>query len=307
MSAESLKIPVEYLVITTSDWTMFELMQGGRWQSLKVEYVEGKDRLAGEAAAGERFIRIDKAVGDSSLVIVKVKGFLNLEGTLGDSVLKYRLSKGDMESAKVIVTGRAGKTVAFVNSGKISGSQLNTRIFSCPVDLYFPDFTKEKVVVAHGKDAYQAQRLKEFLRSRKVEAATFDIDAKEKTLLEKTKYIQDNVTYAFAVLTADDVGCLRSSVDNATAEQLSTSKEKLAKLVELLQPRAGQNVLFEVGLLIGALGKENVCLLKQKSLVDLPGDFDGEACLEFDFNVDEKFKELQGQLLGLNSPSAAKP
>jgi len=45
MNTEIAKVPVEYVITTTSDWTKFEIIEGGQWQNLQVKWVAGEDRL----------------------------------------------------------------------------------------------------------------------------------------------------------------------------------------------------------------------------------------------------------------------
>jgi predicted nucleotide-binding protein len=117
--------------------------------------------------------------------------------------------------------------------------------------------------------------------------------------MEQIEYVKNNVSYAFAILTPDDVGCLKEDVDKITTGLKSAPKEALSKVLEHLQGRARQNVWFELGLFIGALGRENICLLKQKSLEEIPSDLHGVLRKEFENNVDETFHEIQDELLGM--------
>jgi predicted nucleotide-binding protein len=56
--------------------------------------------------------------------------------------------------------------------------------------------------------------------------------------------------------------------------------------------------LFELGLFIGTLGRENVCYLKQKNLKEIPSDLDGVLYKEFDESVEEVFYQLPEELFG---------
>lgn len=45
MSRESVQIPVEYIISTTSDWTKFHIVEGGSWSEGKTKCLKGCDRL----------------------------------------------------------------------------------------------------------------------------------------------------------------------------------------------------------------------------------------------------------------------
>ena len=300
MNAETLKVPVEYTIITTSDWTMFEIVEGGWWQNLQLEFIEGKDRLTHDITPSDKSIRIDKDSDDESLVIIRATGTLNIKKEFRHSELKYKISKGDRKATKVMATPRRKSPAYFLNEGTVNGNSLNPRIYSSPSQDYLPDFKKDKVFIVHGRDTYQALRLYKFLNNHKVDAITLDdLVDKGKTIMEQIEYVQNNISYAFAILTPDDVGCLKEDIDKITTELKASPKEILGKVLELHQDRARQNVLFELGFFIGALGRENVCFLKQKNLKDIPSDLNGVLCKEFEKNVDEAFHEIRDELLGI--------
>jgi predicted nucleotide-binding protein len=299
MNVDTVKVPVEYIITTTSDWTMFQIVEGGWWQDLRVEYKEGRDRLTHDITPNDKSIRIDKESDDETPVVVSAKCILNIKKEYRYSQLKYKILKGDRQSTIVMVTARRKPPVFFTNKGTIDGDSLNPRTYLSPAQDYLPDFKKDKVFIVHGRDTHQALRLNKFLNNRKVDAITFDdLEDKGKTIMEQIEYVQNNISYAFAILTPDDVGCLKEDIDKITAGIKASPKETLSKVLEQLQGRARQNVLFELGLFIGALGRENVCFLKQKNLKDIPSDLNGVLCKEFERNVDETFHEIRDELLG---------
>lgn len=299
MDTETVKVPIEYIIITASDWTEFEIVEGGWWQNLQVEYIEGSDRLTHDITPSDKSIRIDKNSNDEALVIVSAEGILNIKKEFRHSELKYKISKGDVQATKVMVTARRKQPFFFLNMGTVNGNSLNPQIYPSPAQDYLPDFKKDKVFIVHGRDTYQALRLYKFLNNHKVDAITLDdLVDKGKTIMEQIEYVQNNISYAFAILTPDDVDCLKEDVDKITTGLKASPKETLGKVLELHQGRARQNVLFELGLFIGALGRENVCFLKQKNLTDIPSDLDGVLCKEFEKNVDETFHEIRDELLG---------
>lgn len=83
-----------------------------------------------------------------------------------------------------------------------------------------------------------------------------------KNLLDKFIGAARRSRYAVVLMTGDDEGRL-STDDNG------------------LKPRARQNVVFELGFFIGALGQENVAVLYEES-VELPSDFNGITYISLD-------------------------
>jgi predicted nucleotide-binding protein len=160
---------------------------------------------------------------------------------------------------------------------------------------------RDKVFIVHGRDDRQALYLQKFLKDKlKVNAILFDdLPDKGKTIIEQIEYIQKNIFHAFVIVTPDDVGCLSQEFDKIKPliEGLKTiTNEEMTKIFALLHGRARQNVVFELGLFIGALGREHVCCLKQKSVTERPSDIDGILYKEFDVDVKEIFHELSDEI-----------
>ena len=84
------------------------------------------------------------------------------------------------------------------------------------------------------------------------------------TVIEKLERCSSNVGYAIALVTPDDIGALNQEEDE-------------------LNPRARQNVVFELGYFMGKLGRKRVCLLL-KDQVELPSDIGGIVYISMDPN-----------------------
>lgn len=161
---------------------------------------------------------------------------------------------------------------------------------------------KDKVFIVHGREDREALSLQKYLRDKlKLDAIVFDdLPDKGRTIIEQIEQIQKNIYYAFVIVTPEDVGCPSHEVESIAkliAELSTVNKETVQKeLLEHLNGRARQNVVFELGLFIGALGRKNVCCLKQKTVRDKPSDIDGVLYKEFDKEVKEVFHELSDEL-----------
>ena len=105
----------------------------------------------------------------------------------------------------------------------------------------------------HGHDQGAREVVAHFLERLGFNAIILDEQANQgRTIIENVETHGD-VGFAVVLLTPDDEGCVKGGV---------------------LEPRARQNVLLELGYFIGRLGRENVCAVK-KGQVEIPSDFAG--------------------------------
>ena len=121
--------------------------------------------------------------------------------------------------------------------------------------------SNNKVFVVHGHDSELKNDIDIFLRDIGLEPIILHRQADEGlTIIEKFEK-HSEVSYAFILLTPDDVGM--------TVAQYENKDEK--KNYEL---RARQNVIFEFGYFAAKLGRRNVCCI-YKDGVTLPNDISG--------------------------------
>lgn len=116
-------------------------------------------------------------------------------------------------------------------------------------------FGFSKVFIVHGHDDGAKNEVARFIEKLGFEAKILheQVDSGA-TIIEKLEKHTD-VGFAIVLYTACDVGGVKSEQDN-------------------LKPRARQNVVFEHGLLIGKIGRENVVALV-KGNVEIPNDISG--------------------------------
>jgi predicted nucleotide-binding protein len=160
----------------------------------------------------------------------------------------------------------------------------------------------KKIFIVHGKDTEQALLLQKYLKGKlKVDAVMFDdLPDKGKTIIEQLEYIQSNVGYAFVIATPDDVGCLLDEIKKIATMIVgfpTVKKEVVDKIFSLLHSRARQNVVFELGLFMGALGRDKICCLLSKQVEKKEiSDIDGILYKSFEKSVTEIFHEIPDEL-----------
>lgn len=111
-----------------------------------------------------------------------------------------------------------------------------------------------KVFLIHGHDEAAREAVARFLERLGLDPVILaEQPSGGRTIIEKMESHAD-VGYAIALLTADDVGSRRGEKE--------------------LQPRARQNVVFELGYFVRSLGRKRVCALT-KGDPEIPSDYDG--------------------------------
>ncbi len=117
-----------------------------------------------------------------------------------------------------------------------------------------------KVFIVHGRDNELKESVARFVEKMGLEAIILHEQANAgRTIIEKFENAAD-VGFAIVLLTPDDVGGLTNSE---------------------LQPRARQNVVFELGYFIGNLGRNHVAALI-KDNVEIPSDISGVVYIGID-------------------------
>lgn len=116
-----------------------------------------------------------------------------------------------------------------------------------------------RVFIVHGHDFQARAETEQYLRELEIEPLVLqDQPNMGRTVIEKFER-NSEVDYAIVILTPDDV-----------ARRATTAGDE--------QSRARQNVIFELGYFIGALGRERVCLL-YKPDIEIPSDLHGVVYL----------------------------
>jgi predicted nucleotide-binding protein len=128
-----------------------------------------------------------------------------------------------------------------------------------------PQRDLSKVFVVHGHDGEARQTIARFIEKLGFEAIILhERPNKGRTIITKFREEAAGVGFAVVLMTPDDVG-----------------GKALSHAAGPVQARARQNVVFELGFFIGALGPERVAALV-KGEIERPSDFDGVVYLSLD-------------------------
>lgn len=119
-----------------------------------------------------------------------------------------------------------------------------------------------EVFVIHGRDEGAREMIVGFLKKLELKPVILsEQSSRGRTIIEKFEK-HSKVGFAIALLTPDDTGSLKGAGNKPN-------------------PRARQNVIFELGFFIGRLGRERVCALT-KGEVEIPSDYSGVAYIPLD-------------------------
>ena len=121
----------------------------------------------------------------------------------------------------------------------------------------------KRVFLVHGHDEAVREKVARYLEKLDLEPIILhEQPSKGRTIIEKFTENAD-VAYAIVLLTADDIGGPKGTDANN------------------LSPRARQNVLFELGYFMRALGREHVCALHEPG-VEILSDYSGVVYITLD-------------------------
>lgn len=140
---------------------------------------------------------------------------------------------------------------------------------------------RTKIFVVHGHDTHALEQLELFLRRLELDPYILqNNDGESKTLIEALEQkIYKEAAFGIVLLTPDDYGYPKSKTDQDR------------------QPRARQNVILELGMVLASLGRERMVLLK-KGTLEIPTDVSGMIYLEFNEHVKEVAVKLATRMKG---------
>ena len=160
--------------------------------------------------------------------------------------------------------------------------QENSEQQSPPVSPQNPDTASKRVFVVHGHDTVAREQLElvlhklglnPFVLANTGGGGLTIIEALEKEIGPKN----NQARFGIVLMTPDDMGY---------------SKEDGPEKIE---PRARQNVVLELGMLISAIGRPNIAILKKGHLEE-PSDAKGVLYIPFNDHVKETVPKLANRL-----------
>ena len=134
-----------------------------------------------------------------------------------------------------------------------------------------------RVFVVYGHDTDARDKLELLLRRVHVNPIILqNIPAVGETLIEKLESLT-NADFACVLVTPDDVGTSKETPDD-------------------LKPRARQNVILEMGMVLSRLGRARVAILVKGTDIERPSDIDGLIYIPFNEDVNEVANALGAAL-----------
>jgi predicted nucleotide-binding protein len=119
-----------------------------------------------------------------------------------------------------------------------------------------------RVLIIHGKDEEKKTAVANFLTKLDLEPVIPHEETNQRVNLIEKFEKDSNVDFAIILLTEDEYGYPKGKPEEA-------------------KPRPKQNVIFELGFLIGRLPKNLVCALHEEGL-DLPSEYQGSVMIPYD-------------------------
>jgi predicted nucleotide-binding protein len=150
------------------------------------------------------------------------------------------------------------------------------------------------VFVVHGHDHGMKETVARFLSKLKLNPIILHEQADEgNTIIEKFEKHAE-VSFAVAIFSGDDLGAAQRDVSAGRAIEQS------------VRPRARQNVVFEFGYFVGALGRKNVVAIVENG-VETPSDYSGVLYVPYDAEDGWRIKlvrELKAAGLSIDANAA---
>lgn len=136
-----------------------------------------------------------------------------------------------------------------------------------------------QIFIVHGHDTEARDQLELILRRLGLEPFILqNSDGGGKTIIEALeKNIYEETAFGIVLMTPDDFGYAKTKAD---ADR---------------QPRARQNVILEMGMIMAKLGRSKMAILK-KGALEIPSDCDGILRIEFNGHVKEIVPKLAQRL-----------
>ena len=212
--------------------------------------------------------------------ILQGKDWLNTHREIQDGI-QYILSDGTpidwfRSSGKVVVRGRA--TTLQAEAKSIFSDESPQTVAAATQDTsHAVKAPPKRVFIVYGHDTDALDELELILRRLQIEPIILkNIPAAGDTLIEKLETLTE-ADFACVLLTPDDEG-----------HRYEHSEKK--------QPRARQNVVLELGMVLAKLGRKRVAILIKGDNLEKPSDIAGLIYLPFQEHIEEVKNSLAADL-----------
>lgn len=138
-----------------------------------------------------------------------------------------------------------------------------------------------RVFIVYGHDVQAREQLELLLRRLKLDPVVLqNIPGGGDTIIEKLEALTD-ADFACVLVTPDDEGRKRSEASDKATD---------------LRPRARQNVVLELGMVLSRLGRSRVAVLVKGSDIERPSDIDGLIYIPFSDHINEAKDQIAANL-----------
>ncbi|MCS6126715.1 nucleotide-binding protein [Shewanella baltica] len=161
-----------------------------------------------------------------------------------------------------------GNLIIDIKNDEYDFTPINKEVEDVETTPATPKTKSNKVFIVHGHNNEVKERTARFIQKLGFEPIILHEQASggSTTIIEKILEYAKTTDFAIVLYTADDVGGIKNTEPSD------------------LKPRARQNVVFEHGLLIGLLGRENVVPLVADN-IEIPNDISGVVYVRNDWQT----------------------
>ena len=237
-----------------------EARNSGEYQSGFEKVKRWKDRASRKISS-----QINQVEGDK--LKSKRKGSFRMGDPIGNLVDEARMYLGFLEALEHELQNHPEDVLdRAVPTKEITAQEVETQV----------EVVSNCVFIVHGHDELNLLRTKELLRERwALEPVVLSGQpGKGRTIIEKFEDEAQRASFAFVLLTPDDV--------------IQKDENEYSQ--------ARPNVIFELGWFYGRLGRDRVCILF-KGGTKIHSDLDGVSRIQFKDSVTESMAEIESELV----------
>src|ERR1035437_2080694 len=213
-------------------------------------------------------------IGETYYIIIKICGrntTFTLESRKLFELIRRRNNELPIESINIFIN----KIINFTKT--LERLNQNNQVINISEPSLPPD-TKD-IFIIHGHDVQNALMLSHIIQNefKLNPIGIFLKPGQSSSILNKFEIHANTCSFAFALFSKDDI--------------IKKENEEYSQ--------ARPNVVFESGWLTGRLGRKRIVLLLQRE-IKIHSDYVGISRIEFDKNIEEKFKEIKNELEAAN-------